>query len=521
MDVTSPFADSGEDTVAFEDSLILFNASGSSDNVGITSYAWDIDAGDGLDWANPDYTGISVSHIYTDAGNYLVTLRVLDAQGNSDTDSANVLVEVNDITAPVLNVILQTTMDEDLPYEFNASRSSDDIGIVSYFFSFGDGTNVTGSESSVTNTYDEPGVYVVVVNITDAAGNWNASSWLVTVHDTTPPMTPADPAVSKEASGGALNISWVPNLDDDLDHLELFTSSNGVVYTSLGEFAQDVTYYFHSGLTNGQNYSYYLVAYDTVGLSSPNSGISTESPERDMDEDGIFDSEDSDDDGDNVDDEIDAFPLNGSEWSDLDGDGIGDNSDIDIDGDGYDNENDAFPLDQSEWVDTDEDGIGNNEDTDDDEDGRPDSTDKYPLDKSKWKDPFDFMNLLWILIAIIGLILAAVLGVALSKVKGRNRKLLQRIDELEHTKAVPAAQPVAQPVAQPQAAVPAARPVKPAQKPKQAKPPVKEAEPAEQTFELIDEEPAAAPPPAPPPEEPPPPEPAKEKKKAEPPPPPE
>ena len=54
---------------------------------------------------------------------------------------------------------------------------------------------------------------------------------------------------------------------------------------------------------------------------------------------------------------------------DLDCDGIIDVLDTDIDGDGVDNNHDAFPLNSSESIDTDNDGIGNNADMDDDNDG--------------------------------------------------------------------------------------------------------------------------------------------------------
>ena len=67
---------------------------------------------------------------------------------------------------------------------------------------------------------------------------------------------------------------------------------------------------------------------------------------------------------------------------DSDGDGISNIDDIDDDNDGYDDELDAFPLDQSEWLDTDGDGIGNNTDNDDDNDGEPDSSDYAPLDET-------------------------------------------------------------------------------------------------------------------------------------------
>ncbi|TKB44713.1 matrixin family metalloprotease [Thalassotalea mangrovi] len=69
----------------------------------------------------------------------------------------------------------------------------------------------------------------------------------------------------------------------------------------------------------------------------------------DFDNDGLVNSEDSDDDNDGYDDTADAFPLNPLEWLDSDSDGVGDNSD-------------AFPQDPNESKDSDNDGIGDNQD---------------------------------------------------------------------------------------------------------------------------------------------------------------
>ncbi|TQV89522.1 Calx-beta domain-containing protein [Aliikangiella coralliicola] len=134
----------------------------------------------------------------------------------------------------------------------------------------------------------------------------------------------------------------------------------------------------------------------------------------------------SDIDGDGVEDFSDAFPEDASESTDNDGDGIGDNADTDDDNDGYsdtdeqdngtsttdsddipadndddfisdlndsDDDNDgvsddedAFPFDNSESSDTDGDGIGNNADTDDDGDGVSDDEDAFPLDENESLD---------------------------------------------------------------------------------------------------------------------------------------
>ena len=99
----------------------------------------------------------------------------------------------------------------------------------------------------------------------------------------------------------------------------------------------------------------------------------------------LGDNADTDDDGDGVEDTLDAFPLDSTESVDLDGDGIGNNADTDDDGDGVEDTL-VCPLDSTESVDLDGDGIGNNADTDDDGDGVDDSKDVFPEDATEWED---------------------------------------------------------------------------------------------------------------------------------------
>ena len=96
-----------------------------------------------------------------------------------------------------------------------------------------------------------------------------------------------------------------------------------------------------------------------------------------------------DDDGDGVNDTLDAFPLDPTEDTDTDGDGIGNNADLDDDSDGTPSteaiassldsdddgvldRDDTFPYDSTEWRDSDFDGMGDNSDLDDDGDGYSD-----------------------------------------------------------------------------------------------------------------------------------------------------
>jgi subtilisin family serine protease len=66
---------------------------------------------------------------------------------------------------------------------FDASASQDDTGIVSYQWSFGDGSVQLSSASSpkVTHAYTGKGAYTVTLTVTDAAGQTARSSLTVTI----------------------------------------------------------------------------------------------------------------------------------------------------------------------------------------------------------------------------------------------------------------------------------------------------------------------------------------------------
>ncbi|WP_241430725.1 PKD domain-containing protein [Haloferax elongans] len=180
VDSIAPTADAGADQTVDEDTTAQFNGTNSTDNVGIDSYEWDF--GDGT-----NATGENVSHTYTEPGSYTVTLNVTDAAGNNDTDT--MVVTVEDATDPTAAAGSNQTVDEDTAVQFNGSSSTDNVGVDSYQWSFGDGNSTTGE--NVSHTYAQPGTYTVTVTATDAAGNSDTDTLVVTVNDTTAPVADA------------------------------------------------------------------------------------------------------------------------------------------------------------------------------------------------------------------------------------------------------------------------------------------------------------------------------------------
>lgn len=90
----SPTANAGPDKSAYVGDTVSFDGSGSSDPEGaIASYNWDFGDGAGA-------SGVAVSHAYTAAGIYTVTLTISDAGGLSASDTA--LVTVTEAPAEIV-----------------------------------------------------------------------------------------------------------------------------------------------------------------------------------------------------------------------------------------------------------------------------------------------------------------------------------------------------------------------------------------------------------------------------------
>jgi len=162
------------------------NASGSTDNVGITSHTWIID---GI-----EYNGEEITHSFSELGTHEIKLRVEDAEGNVDVDSLTITA-VDDIS-PVAEAGEDMTIDEDTEVTFDASDSSDNDMIVNYTW------NIMGEHyygEQITEKFTEPGVYQVDLIVKDEQGNMNTDTITITVNDVTKPSV--DLSVNKQTVG--------------------------------------------------------------------------------------------------------------------------------------------------------------------------------------------------------------------------------------------------------------------------------------------------------------------------------
>ncbi|MEM2757494.1 MAG: PKD domain-containing protein [Sulfolobales archaeon] len=95
LDKSKPIANAGQDRKVNVGDTVVFDASASTDNIGIVSYEWDF--GDGERGA-----GVKVTHIYKKAGTYTVTLVAKDSAGNIDTHS--IIITVTEAFPTILTI---------------------------------------------------------------------------------------------------------------------------------------------------------------------------------------------------------------------------------------------------------------------------------------------------------------------------------------------------------------------------------------------------------------------------------
>ncbi len=149
-----------------------FDGSGSTDDIAVL--AWDWSFGDG-----GTATGVSASHSYAGPGSYPVTLTVADSSGLTSTQTTTVTVTPRVNQAPVASF---TDHCSQLDCGFDGTGSTDDAGIVTYAWNFGDSSSATGATAS--HSYAVAGSYPVTLTVTDAGGL--ASSQTSTVAVTAP-----------------------------------------------------------------------------------------------------------------------------------------------------------------------------------------------------------------------------------------------------------------------------------------------------------------------------------------------
>ena len=109
-------------------------------------------------------------------------------------DNAGIITSYNssvilDETKPVANAGQNRVVNLGSNVTLDASECTDNLGIISYGWNFGDGT--TGTGKTATHTYSSSGAYTVTLIAQDAAGNTGTSTTTITVEANVIPEIPS------------------------------------------------------------------------------------------------------------------------------------------------------------------------------------------------------------------------------------------------------------------------------------------------------------------------------------------
>ena len=171
----SPLALSGP---TFVEMGVEYGYAGSTTDPDGDQIRYRFDWGDGTlsDWSELADSGMAASlyHSWTDVDTYQVRAIAQDEQGLNGSWSALLNVTVSGVNdggeLPFADIVVPDDLFANQTIAFDASTSFDPDGIiVSYLWTFGDGTTGTGAKP--VHEYTQPGNYLVTLVITDNSGN--------------------------------------------------------------------------------------------------------------------------------------------------------------------------------------------------------------------------------------------------------------------------------------------------------------------------------------------------------------
>ena len=181
IDIVAPDADAGADITVDEGEEAAFNATLSSDNIGIANITWSFFDGVG----EVTLYGWTAEHTFIVPGQYAVTLTVSDEAGNNGTDGLT--VTVLDVTDPVADAGPDLNVTLGSPVILDGSGSFDNVGIVEYQWSFSDGDeNVTLDGESVNYTFNTVGNHTVTLTVWDTSGRRGNDTMIVWIKEPLP-----------------------------------------------------------------------------------------------------------------------------------------------------------------------------------------------------------------------------------------------------------------------------------------------------------------------------------------------
>ncbi|HDM66777.1 MAG TPA: DUF11 domain-containing protein, partial [Thermoplasmatales archaeon] len=242
------------------------------------TYRWDLD-NDGL---YDDYTGESFYYSWSEAGTYVISLKVEDSTGRIDTDDTTVTISPPENSPPDTPRRPSGTTEgiKDRVYSYETSTVDPDGDLIRYGWDWnGDNTIdewtgyfASGETISITHSWSTPGTYHVKVKAEDINGAQSDFSSALTVTITTGNHPPNKPSKPGGPTSGRIGVSYTYTAttnDPDGDQIYYkFSWGDGTYSDWLGPYSSgEIVSASHSWSTKG-NYEIRVKAKDTHGVES-------------------------------------------------------------------------------------------------------------------------------------------------------------------------------------------------------------------------------------------------------------
>ena len=215
----APSADAGGPYTANQGAPVGLDGSGTVDpDNNITEYQWDC-TDDGTYDRVGNSSPVGDVCTYADIGTYTVRLLVIDADGFTDTDTAQVTI-VN--TEPVGVSGGPYAGDENVAVTVDGSGSGDVDGVIVQWEwdCMDDGTfEISSSSSTATCTYPDNGVFALALRVTDDDGGTNVVATTVAIDNVAPAITGVSyPSNALEGAAASLSATATDTPADTISY---------------------------------------------------------------------------------------------------------------------------------------------------------------------------------------------------------------------------------------------------------------------------------------------------------------
>ena len=176
QDDNETVADAGTNATVYVGSIVEFDGSDSTDDVGIVNYTWTFD-----DEGPVVLFGVVVNYTFWTPGTVIVTLNVTDFEGHWDTDNVTYYVE-EDTEPPIAKGFNRSVMVGTL-VNLSAALSTDNARIVNYTWEFEyDRRAVVLYGEIAPFWFNKSGSHEILLTVTDASGLSNNTTVYVQVN---------------------------------------------------------------------------------------------------------------------------------------------------------------------------------------------------------------------------------------------------------------------------------------------------------------------------------------------------